>query len=81
MSKHNGNKTKHNGNKTKHNGNKTKHNGIFTKIFTILFSKRGKTENMPELDFERFPKNIFWRFYTYSIYIVKLMSLILNSVK
>ena len=31
----------------------SKSHGIFTKNFTIFFSKAGKTENVPEFEFEK----------------------------
>ena len=35
-----------------------------------IFSNAGKTENVPEFDFDKFWKNIFWRWYKCNIYIV-----------
>ena len=31
----------------------SKRHGIFTENFTILFSKAGKTRNMPEFEFDK----------------------------
>ena len=42
----------------------------FTESFTISFSNAGKTETLPELEFERFQITIFWRLYVGNIYIV-----------
>ena len=45
--------------------------GFLPKTLPPFFQNGGRTENVAEFEFERFQKNIFWRFYKYNIYIVK----------
>ena len=53
----------------------TKRHGVFTGNFTILFSNAGRTENVPQFEFDIFYKTIFFRWYKCNIYIVTTSAL------
>ena len=58
--------------------NMSKLDGIFTENFASLFSIAGKIENVPEFEFEKFQKTIFWRLYIFTIYTVTGAQILTN---